>query len=269
MGARLQGRVTLVTGAGRGIGAAIAQRLASEMGTVFVADIAKERAGVVANSINESGRGVAHAVEHDVTSRASWDAVIDQIKTVAGRLDILVNNAGITIAKDVESTTLEEWRRMMTLNLEGPFIGVQAALPELRKAALNTPFGGSIVNMSSVSGIIGTPTLAAYTASKAGLRYFSKSIALDFARKGYRIRVNSVHPGSMETESSQIVFQAQVDAGKSASFQAARSAWIANYPIGRIGNPSEAADGVLFLASDESSYITGTELIIDGGLSAQ
>lgn len=267
MSAMLDGRVAVVTGGGRGIGAAIATRLAAEGATVVVTDMARDRLETIVGEIGKNGR--THGLEHDATSADSWTKVIAETERIAGALDILVNNVGITVANDLENTTLQEWHELLRVNLDAPFLGVKAALPLMRKSAVRTPFGGSIINMSSVSGIIGTPSLIAYTTSKGGVRYFSKSVALDFARKGYRIRVNSIHPGLTETESAKVLFQSRVMAGLSADVEEARSSWIANYPIGRICQPSEIAGAVLYLASDLSSYVTGTEIIVDGGLSAQ
>ena len=145
---------------------------------------------------------------------------------------------------------------------------MKTALPLMRETATLTPFGGSIVNMSSVSGMVGTASLAAYTASKGGLRFFSRSIALDFARRGYRLRANSVHPGLTEGESANALFASRVRSGQSRDLADAREAMIASYPIGRMGRQEDVANGVLFLASDESAFVTGTELVIDGGRSA-
>jgi len=267
MNPRLEGRVALVTGAGQGIGAAIARRLALEGAEVFVSDVLIERAGAVAEDIVAKGAR-ARALRLDVTSAEQWGAAVGEIAQQSTRLDVLVNNAGITIAKSVEELSLEEWRRMMTINMEGPFLGVKASLGLLRETARRTPFGGAIVNMSSVSGIVGTAALAGYTASKAGVRYFSKSIALDFARKGYRIRVNSIHPGLTEGESAELLFESRIRNGLSATREEAMQAWIANYPIGRMGRQEDVAAGVAYLASDDAAFITGTELVIDGGLSA-
>ena len=263
----LDGRTALVTGGGRGIGAAIGERLAAAGATVAVSDSVLERAQAVVEAIGCSG-GSAYAVLLDVADESSWKEAIAEIKSQSAHLDILVNNAGLTVAKTMEETTLDDWRRVMSVNLEGPFIGMKAALPLMRGSALRTPCGGSIVNMSSVSGIVGTAFLAAYTASKAGLRFLSKSVALDFARKGYRLRVNSVHPGLIEGESAERLFEYRVRTGLSADMASAQTDAIANYPMGHIGLQMDVANGVLFLASDESAFMTGTELVIDGGLSA-
>ena len=265
---KLNDKVALVTGAGQGIGEAIAKRLATEGALVYVSDIDHDRADRVAKKLAGFGPQ-GKSLLLDVTSPEAWAKAIEKIRLEKGRLDILVNNAGITIAKYFEETSLEDWRKIMTVNLESQFIAMQAALPLMKESALKSDRGGSIVNMSSVSGIIGTPVLAAYTASKAGVRYLSKSVALDFAKRGYKIRVNTVHPGVTEGESASVLFESRVRAGLSVSVSQARTDWIANYPLGRAASTDEIANAVLFLASDESSYITGMELTVDGGLSAQ
>jgi len=264
----MKNKVALVTGSGRGIGRAIAQRLAEEGAHVYVSDIDAERAAAVAKSMSAQG-ALASALELNVAEESSWTKAIETISAETSRLDVLVNNAGITIAKYFEETTLDEWRQLMTINLESQFLSVKAVLPLMKKSAQASEFGGSIVNMSSVSGIIGTPVLAAYTTSKAGVRYFSKSIALDFAKRGYKIRVNTVHPGITEGESATVLFESRVRAGLSPTLSQAQSDWISNYPLARAAKMEEIANAVLFLASDQSSYVTGTELVVDGGLSAQ
>ncbi len=264
----LNNRVAMVTGSGRGIGAAVARSLAAAGATVHLADVAPERAECVASEIRSNG-GSAHAVALDVTRPESWDSAIADLQNTSGQLDILVNNAGITISRSVEETTLEEWRLMMSVNLEGAFIGMKAALPLMKESAQRTPFGGSIINMSSVSGIVGTPNLSCYTATKAGLRYFSKSAAIEFARAGYRIRVNTIHPGLIEGASADVLFNASIQSGQYGNMDEARTAWTARFPVNRMGRQQDIGGAAVFLASDESSFMTGAELVVDGGLSAQ
>jgi 3(or 17)beta-hydroxysteroid dehydrogenase len=263
MSGKLTGRVALVTGAGRGIGAAVAMRLASEGAIVAVTDVSKARAETTVAEIEGKG-GKAYAVELDVSDPTAWTSAVNHVAQ-GGRLDILVNNAGLVLSKYVEETTLEEWQQTMTVNLQGPFLAVKACLPLMRESAKQTPFGGAIVHMSSVSGMVGTASLAAYTTSKGGLRFFSRSIALDFARRGYRLRSNSVHPGLTEGESANSLFAARVRDGQNRNIGEAREAMISGYPLGRMGRQEDVANGVLFLASDESAFVTGTELVIDGG----
>ena len=263
----LKDRIALVTGAGRGIGAAIAQRLAESGGIVYLADIDTGRSETVAEKIRAGG-GKAHVLKLNVADPESWAQAVAAIGKQSAALDVLVNNVGITMAKSIEETSVEDWRLMMQVNLEGPFIGIKAALPLMKTSAKRTPFGGSIVNMSSISGIVGTANLSCYTATKGGLRFFSKSAALEFARAGYRIRVNTVHPGLTEGASADILFESSVKSGLCADLEKAQQYWTERYPLNRMGRPQDIAAGVLFLASDESNFMTGTELIMDGGLSA-
>jgi 3(or 17)beta-hydroxysteroid dehydrogenase len=262
----LKDRVALVTGSGRGIGAAIASRFASAGAIVYLADLA-ERAAGVAEAIRAGG-GDARTLSLDVTEETNWEAALRRIEEQTGKLDVLVNNVGITISGSVEDTSIEDWRLMMKVNLEAPFIGVKASLPLMKRSAMETPFGGSIINMSSISGIVGTANLSCYTATKAGLRYFSKSAAIEFARAGYRIRVNTVHPGLTEGESANLLFQSLVDSGVSKTLEEAQILWTAKYPLNRMARQQDIASGVLYLACDESNFMTGTELVIDGGRSA-
>lgn len=263
----LEGRVALVTGAARGIGAAIAEKLAAAGAVVHLADRELAQAEAKSAEINANG-AVSRALAIDVCEIDSWNAVISEIEQSAGHLDILVNNVGLTMSKSIEDTSVEDWRLLMRVNLEGPFVGTKAALPLMKKSALRTPFGGSIVNVSSISGIVGTANLSCYTATKGGLRYFSKSAALEFAKAGYRIRVNTIHPGLTEGASANILFKSSVDTGVCADVDEARKMWTARYPVNRMARPVDIAAGVLLLASDASNFMTGTEMIMDGGLTA-
>jgi NAD(P)-dependent dehydrogenase (short-subunit alcohol dehydrogenase family) len=174
-----------------------------------------------------------------------------------GGVDVLVNNAGVALSASVEDTSLEQWRWLMSINLDGVFLGVKQAVGAMKAA------GGSIINLSSIEGLIGDPNLAAYNASKGGVRLLTKSAALSCAKAGYRIRVNSIHPGYIQTPMVEAYVEAQADPA------AARAAIAALHPLGRIGDPDDIAYGVLYLASDESKFVTGAELVIDGGYTAQ
>lgn len=263
----LQGRVALVTGAARGIGAAIAERLARAGALVHLADRDLAQATAKAAEIAAAG-ATSRALALDVGEPGSWQAAVSEIERGAGHLDVLVNNVGLTMSRSIEDTTIDEWRLLMRVNLEGPFIGTQAALPLMKQSALRTPYGGSIVNVSSITGIVGTANLACYAATKGGLRYFSKSAALEFAKAGYRIRVNTIHPGLTEGASANVLFKASVDAGVCVDMEQARAMWTSRYPVNRMAQPMDIAAGALFLASDASNFMTGTELIMDGGLTA-
>jgi NAD(P)-dependent dehydrogenase (short-subunit alcohol dehydrogenase family) len=263
----LEGRVALVTGAGRGIGAAIAEKLAGAGAAVYLADKDLTRVESKAAEIRGLSKD-AKALTLDVRESESWLAAISEIERDAGNLDVMVNNVGLTMSKSIEDTSLEDWRLLMSVNLEGPFVGTKTALPLMKKSALRTPYGGSIINVSSISGIIGTANLACYTATKGGLRYFSKSAALEFAKAGYRIRVNTIHPGLTEGVSADVLFRSSVESGQCGSMEDAAKLWTSRYPVNRMARPADIGSGVLFLASDESNFMTGTELIMDGGLTA-
>lgn len=262
------GRVMMVTGAAGGIGMAIVRHLAQSGATVIAADM-NEQAGR-AGTAELTGKGLhTEFMRLDVVDESSWEEAVNAIDRRHGRLDALVNAAGTVVVKPIEETSLLEWRKVMSVNLDAIFIGTKAALPLLKKNAQSTPQGSSIVNMSSISGIIGVPSMAAYGASKGGVRQFTKSMALDFARRGYRIRVNSVHPGLIDTEMAQQLFEGRVRSGVSGNLDQARQSWIDTYPIGRIGTPDDVAATVLFLVSDSSGFMTGSEITVDGGATAQ
>ena len=266
--ASLDGKVALVSGAARGLGAAIAKRLAEAGARVIVGDLNEESGRATAAAITSAGGG-ALFVHHDVTSEAAWRAAVGTAVDRFGGLDVLVNNAGIFFAKATEETTLEEWRRISAVNLDGVFLGTKVAVPAMKERARTTPAGGSIVNISSTAGITGTPIAPAYSMTKGGVRSFTKSTALEFARRGYRIRVNSVHPGLTKTEMAKQVVAGVIRLGFAASEGESYQSLVARHPLGRLGVPDDVAAAVLFLASDDSAYITGPELVVDGGFTAQ
>jgi NAD(P)-dependent dehydrogenase (short-subunit alcohol dehydrogenase family) len=252
---RVNNKVALVTGGGSGLGEAISLRLAEEGATVVVSDINESSAQSVAAAIGDK----AVAVHQDVTSEQRWAEVVNETVERFGRLDILVNNAGIAIVGTVEDTSLADWQATQNVNLDAVFLGTREAIKVMQDG------GGSIINISSVEGIIGEPTLAAYNASKGGVRIFTKSAALHCAAEGYNIRVNSVHPGFIATAmvSGAVALMSEEDG---AAFQ---ERILANIPMGEMGEPIDIANGVLFLASEESRYMTGSELVIDGGYIAR
>ncbi|MFB7163871.1 MULTISPECIES: SDR family NAD(P)-dependent oxidoreductase [unclassified Streptomyces] len=234
----LDGKVVVITGAGRGQGAAEAALAAAAGARVVVTDVREEEGAEVAESLG--GQGLF--VRHDVSDPDSWGEVVDAALGAFGRIDALVNNAALWRTAPVERETLENFEQLIRVNLLGPFLGIQAVVPAMREAG-----GGSVVNVSSTAGLIGIPGHAAYGSTKFGLRGLTRSSALDLA--GYGIRVNSVHPGAIDTP---------MIAGVSAKD------W-SHLPLGRMGRPEEVGELVLFLASDASSYITGTEFTVDGG----
>ena len=248
---RVKDKVALVTGGGSGLGEAMCIRLAEEGATVVVSDINVASAEAVAAEIG----GGAWAAHQDVTDEARWRELMDEIVERHGGLNILVNNAGIAIVRSVEDATLEDWQRTQNVNLDAVFMGTREAIRVMKSGS------GSIINISSIEGIIGEQKVAAYNASKGGVRIFTKSSALHCAAEGYDIRVNSVHPGFIGTS---MVSDALESMSKEDG-EAFEQRIVGSIPMGRMGEPRDIANGVLFLASDESSYMTGSELVIDGG----
>ena len=251
---RVKGKIAIVTGAAGGLGKAQALLLVKEGARVAVTDIDETQGKRVSEEINGQG-GEAIFIQHDVSSEIQWERVISETLEKFGKLDILVNNAGVIIFKNIEDTSLDEWRWLMSINLDGVFLGTKYAMGAMKKSG-----GGSIINISSAAGIIGTLDTSAYHASKGGVRIFTKAAALECSKAGYNynIRVNSVHPGVMKTAMVEGLLEDE-DTMKTAL------SW---HPIGRFGEPEDVAYGVLYLASDESKFITGAELVIDGGWTA-
>jgi len=254
---RVQGKVAIVTGGAMGIGEACAALLAAEGAAVALTDVNRPAGEEAARRICERGTD-AMFIPHDVSWEQDWERVVGDVVRRFGRLDILVNNAGVGIMGDVEHATSQQWRQLMAINLDGVFFGIKAALPAMRRSG-----GGSIINISSIEGIIGDPDLAAYNASKGGVRLLTKSAALYCAREKTGIRVNSVHPGYIRTPMVENAVKASPDPA------AMWKRFDSLHPIGHIGKPDDIAYGVLYLASDEAAFVTGTELVIDGGYTAQ
>jgi NAD(P)-dependent dehydrogenase (short-subunit alcohol dehydrogenase family) len=249
---RVQGKIALVTGAGLGLGRASSLLLAKEGAKLVVTDIDEKLAAQTAEAIGEAG-GEALSLRHDVANPDDWQAVMDAVEQEFGRLDVLVNNAGIAIAKTIEDTTLAEWRRTMAVNLDGVFLGCQAGIRLMKKT------GGSIVNLSSIDGIIGEADLAAYCASKGGVRTLTKAVAVHCAEQKYGIRCNSIHPGYIWTPQTENYLR---DLGQ---LEEQRAKVLSRHPIGFLGEPNDIAYMVLYLASDESKFVTGAEMVVDGG----
>ncbi|MXO76210.1 glucose 1-dehydrogenase [Altererythrobacter aerius] len=259
MAGRVAGKLALVTGAAQGLGAAHCEVLAREGARVLCTDINGEGAEATAAAINaERGAGTAFSMRHDVTSAEDWDAAIALAGDVLGGLSVLVNNAGVGVRGNIETCTLEEWRRGFAINVDSVFLGCQKALPLMKD---HQP--GSIVNISSIAGLIASDTMPGYNASKAAVWMLSKSIALHCAKMGWNIRCNSVHPTFVDTP---ILDGIAAGSGREKSVIMDKLA--RQIPLKRVGEPREIADGVLFLASDESSFMTGAELKLDGGISA-
>jgi len=262
MAGQVAGKVALVTGGASGIGEAIAELLAQEGATVVATDIDELRGPEVVARITKAG-GKAVFLEQDVTSEARWAEIVAEIERRFGRLDIMVSNAGIGIAvPSIVDMSLADWRKQTAINLDGVFLSVKHSLPLMRRHG-----GGSIIMMSSLAGLRGSQMLAGYCATKGGVRLFAKSIAMECASFGDGIRVNSVHPGIIDTPIwGKIPTGASGNMGN-APIDPEERAKLAT-PLGYAGQARDIASGVLYLASEASRYVTGTELVIDGGMNA-
>ena len=260
---QVEGKVALVTGGASGIGAGCATRLAEEGATVVITDLQDAKGQELVHEITKAG-GKARYLHHDVTSEDAWTGVVADIEKTEGRLDILVNNAGIGVgAPSITMMSLDDFRRQQAVNVDGVFLGIKHSLPLMRKAGN----GGSIINMSSVAGLKGSAILAGYCATKGGVRLFTKAVAMECANAKDGIRVNSVHPGIIETPIwLSIVDTTNPGANAPPDLDAMSTLAV---PLGVKGYPEDIANGVLWLASDESRYVTGAELVIDGGLSVR
>jgi NAD(P)-dependent dehydrogenase (short-subunit alcohol dehydrogenase family) len=257
--------VALISGAARGIGAETARLMIEAGAQLAIGDVLDERG-------RETARGFGDAaiyVRLDVTSEADWQAAIDAVVGRFGKLDILVNNAGLFLGKDIEAASLAEWHRLCAVNLTGVFLGTKLALPALREAAQTSPHGSVIVNLASTAGLVGSTQDPLYSMTKGGVTLFTKSAALEFARKGYRIRVNSVHPGTIDTDMGDQVLATRARNLGTNDIEMARRQVIDRLPIGRMGIPTDIAKGIVFLASDDAAFMTGAGLVIDGGITAQ
>jgi 3(or 17)beta-hydroxysteroid dehydrogenase len=253
--ARVKDKVAIVTGGGGGMGRAEAMLLAKEGAKIVVTDLDEAAVKNVAGEINSQG-GKAVSIKHDVTSETDWSIVLRKTLEEFGKLDVLVNNAGVILYKKIEDISLSEWRWVMSVNLDGVFLGTKFAIEAMKKSG-----GGSIINIASVAGLIGNPDASAYHASIGGVRSFSKAAAIECSKAGYgyNIRVNSIYPGVINTRMAD-------DLRKDEAKYKTAVSW---HPIGHFGEPDDVAYGVLYLASDESKFLTGSELVIDGGWTAR
>ena len=248
---RLNDKSVLISGGARGMGSVEAKLFCSEGASVIIGDILEDEGRKIEAEINESG-GVCIFVRLDVTSEEDWESAVNLAVERFGKLDILINNAGIFPMESIENTTVESWDRVMDVNAKGVFLGTKAAIPAMR-----TSGGGSIINLSSIAGLVGSAYSASYNATKGAVRLLTKSTAIQYAKDG--IRANSIHPGLIDTlMASELLSDPELQVKR-----------LASTPMGRTGTAEEIAYGALFLASDESSFITGSELVIDGGFTAQ
>lgn len=254
----LEGRIALVTGASQGLGAAAARALAAAGAKVALTDLKAP------DDLAAELGGIARA--QDVTSEADWAATMDWLRSEAGGLDILVNNAGLWLFKPITETTLEDWRRLHAVNVEGVFMGTRAAIPLLAERAAKWPGGAAIVNLSSVAGLRGAAGASCYNSTKGAVRLFTKGAALELAPA--RIRVNSVHPGVIETPMAKQLIDDFAAAGGVGDNES-RDSVAALHPLGHMGVPANVADAITFLASDRAAFMTGSEVVVDGGMTAR
>ncbi|PJK29515.1 SDR family NAD(P)-dependent oxidoreductase [Minwuia thermotolerans] len=249
---RLDGKVIWITGAASGLGRESALRCAAEGARLVVTDLAAP--DTVAAEIADAGGGVL-ALAQDVTVEGRWDEVADEAEEAFGGFDVLVNNAGLGENRPLAETTLTQWRRVQSVNLDSVFLGTRLAFRRMRP-------GGSVINISSILGLVGNAGTAAYCASKGGVRLLSKSAAVEAAQAGLTIRVNSIHPGYIETPMVVNAVNKRPEPDQVMAYIASR------HPVGHLGEPADIAHAVVYLASDESRFVTGAEMVVDGGYTA-
>lgn len=254
----LDGAIALVTGASGGIGQAICNAFSAAGARVAATSKSEQPAELMADIW----------LQHDVTSPDDWMRVVDRLRQRFGRLDCVVNNAGICLVEPIMDTSLGQWRSVLSVNVESILLGLQASAPLLRASGRDRVGGSSVVNVSSVAGLHGVAYASAYCASKGAVTLLTKSAAKEFAALGYPIRVNSIHPGDIETQMMDAILMRRVETGVATSVEAQREAFRKQIPMGRMGNPEDIAGGVVFLCSTAARFMTGAELVIDGGITA-
>jgi NAD(P)-dependent dehydrogenase (short-subunit alcohol dehydrogenase family) len=265
---RLDGKVALISGAARGIGAETALQMVRAGAKVVIGDVLDERGRQTVRALEQEGAAALY-VHLDVTSTDDWDNAVAQTVSRFGGIDILVNNAGVFLGRGVEQASLADWQKLCGVNLTGVFLGTKLALPALRERGQTSAQGSAIVNLASVAGLVGSQLDPLYSMTKGGVTSFTKSTALEFARKGYRIRVNSIHPGVIETDMGAQTFAVRAQRMDTNDVDAARQLSLTAHPIGRLGTATDIATGIVFLASDDSGFMTGAGLVVDGGYTAQ
>tara|TARA_R110000772_G_scaffold57560_4_gene130180 strand:+ start:1301 stop:2149 length:849 start_codon:yes stop_codon:yes gene_type:complete len=256
---RLNGKIALVTGGASGIGRATVERFLREGAKVALTDIGQDKGEILAATLADEGYDVFYQTL-DVVNPDEWHAVVDAVVARWGRLDILVNSAGIGRAKGLLDMSYDFWKQTISINLDGTFLGTQTVVNSMKDTG-----GGSIINISSVLGFVGLSNISAYAASKGGVRLFTKAAAIECAEKGYNIRVNSVHPGYIETP----MVMRRFDKIDESEREAEETRLKQSHPLGRLGKPEEIASMILYLASDEAGFVTGAEFVADGGYLAR
>lgn len=263
---RLDNKVAIVTGGARGLGAEMSRALASSGASVLITDVLENEGRATAEALRAIGAR-AEFLQHDVTIEAQWETVVATALQKFGGLDVLVNNAGIESMQFVTDTTVEEFRRVLDVNVTGVFLGCKHAVRAMRPGG-GAGRGGSIINMSSIAGMTGITAISSYNASKGAVRLLTKSVAVECAQLKSGVRCNSIHPGLIKTSMGWQALQGFVDLKLVPDVATSEAAFIAAIPMGEWGRPSDIAAGAIYLASDASRYVTGSELVIDGGFTA-
>ena len=264
----LQGKNAIVTGGSKGIGRSVCLALANAGVNINVLDLSKDQG---LNTVKEIIKlnVKAEFYEIDVAQESEWINFVTYLDTKNKSIDILVNNAGIWLGKEISNVSIEEYHKLISINLTGVFLGIKHLIPFLTKAGEKSNFGSSIINLSSVAGLVGSQLDPLYSMTKGGITTFTKSMAIYFGKKKYPIRINQVHPGIIETDMGSQVAEARIKQNPSMTLKDSYSAGILQTPLGRLGTAEEVAKTILFLSSDDSSFMTGSSLVVDGGLTAQ
>lgn len=266
-GHRLDGRVAVVSGGLRGIGLAIVERFLAEGAKVVLTDLDARDSGEAA-SVFARLEGEVSYLRADVTQEADWELVASHVRDRHGKCHILVNNAGTDLTGAIETLSISAWRKIMAINVDGVFLGTRSLVPLLAASGKEVKGGASIINVSSIMGLVGMSEVSAYNASKGAVRLFTKGIAVEFASKRMPIRANSLHPGFVYTPLLNAGFQSWVDSGAAEKVEDLIELVAGRTPVGRLADPDEIAGAAFFLASEDSSYMTGSEIIVDGGYTA-
>ena len=264
----LQGKNAIVTGGSKGIGRSVCLALANAGVNINVLDLNKDQG---LNTVKEIIKlnVKAEFYEIDVAQESEWINFVTYLDTKNKSIDILVNNAGIWLGKEISNVSIEEYHKLISINLSGVFLGIKHLIPCLTKAGEKSNFGSSIINLSSVAGLVGSQLDPLYSMTKGGITTYTKSMAIYFGKKKYPIRINQVHPGIIETDMGSQVAEARIKQNPSMTLKDSYSAGILQTPLGRLGTAEEVAKTILFLSSDDSSFMTGSSLVVDGGLTAQ
>ena len=264
----LQGKNAIITGGSKGIGRSVCLALANAGVNINVLDLNKDQG---LNTVKEIIKlnVKAEFYEIDVAQESEWINFVTYLDTKNKSIDILVNNAGIWLGKEISNVSIEEYHKLISINLTGVFLGIKHLIPFLTKAGEKSNFGSSIINLSSVAGLVGSQLDPLYSMTKGGITTFTKSMAIYFGKKKYPIRINQVHPGIIETDMGSQVAEARIKQNPSMTLKDSYSAGIFQTPLGRLGTAEEVAKTILFLSSDDSSFMTGSSLVVDGGLTAQ